>query len=190
MKTIGWIKKSEEVVQSILSHEKICTVGKKCLKYDSINRKEGRMALFWVIVAAFSMVIELCTTALVSIWFSIGAVCAFLMALVGMPIWLQWIGFLLISWLMYSKCYGWLKEHFHPSASRDGARRLIGQIGTATSAIDGHNKGRVLVNGQDWQAQSVDGQTIAMHERIKVTDIHGVTLDVLKVPEDAEDPRP
>ncbi|HHX36799.1 MAG TPA: NfeD family protein, partial [Clostridiaceae bacterium] len=55
------------------------------------------MWIIWLIIALAMLIVEVLTTALVTIWFVAGGVVALIATLFGAPLWLQIILFLLIS---------------------------------------------------------------------------------------------
>ena len=147
--------------------------------------KNMNMIWFWLALTVVMLIAELATTALVSLWFVGGGICALILAALHLPLWIQIAGFAGVSILLFCTCREWLESHFHPTPIATNTNRLIGAIGTVTQPIDPISGGRVLVFGQDWKAMPVDGKPIAENELIKVTDIKGVKLIVMHVPKEA-----
>lgn len=143
------------------------------------------MLWFWLILAAAMLVLEMATTALVSIWFTAGALGAAVLAAAGLPVWSQLVVFALISGLLFFTCRDWLVRHFRHTRIQTGPETVIHEIGIVTVPIDPIEGGRILVNGQDWKAISLDHEAIAKDRKVKVAGIQGVKLEVYAVPEDA-----
>ena len=143
------------------------------------------MIWFWLILVAVMLIAEIATTALVSLWFVGGGICALVLAVLKQPLWLQIAAFAVVSLILFMTCREWLQAHFRPVHTATNIQRLNGAIGTVTKKIEPVTGGRVLVNGQDWKALSLDGKEIAENELIKVTDIKGVKLIVMHVPKEA-----
>ena len=51
----------------------------------------------WSVLAVAFLVLEGCTVAMVSLWFSIGAAAALVLSLLGAALWLQLLAFLAVS---------------------------------------------------------------------------------------------
>ena len=60
---------------------------------------EISMAAIWIASIIVLLIIEGATSGLVTIWFAIGAVAALLAELIGAPIWLQAVVFLVVSFV-------------------------------------------------------------------------------------------
>ena len=52
--------------------------------------------VFWLAVFGVLLLIEIFTLGLTTIWFAVGALAAFLLALLNLPLWLQFMGFIVI----------------------------------------------------------------------------------------------
>ena len=67
-------------------------------------------------------------------------------------------------------------------ASPTDPKRLIGQIGTATTALN--PRGSVLIAGEQWTALADSGKPVAVGERVIILEIEGLVLKVFKADED------
>lgn len=137
----------------------------------------GTLALFWLVLALVLLVIEVCTVSLVSIWFVVGALAAALLAWMHVGIVFQITAFILISAVLFYFCKDWLYQFFRFRHDRSGAVQILGQTGQVTTSIAPGHDGRILVNGQDWKASS--SQLLEAGCKVKITGMHGVTLDVV-----------
>lgn len=144
------------------------------------------MIWFWLVLTVCMFILEICTTALVSIWFVAGGITGLVLAAVHMPVWIQILGFAAVSALLLLTCRDWLVRHFQVRKTTTSTERLMGEIGVVTTPIDPHEGGRILVKGQDWKAISVEDEPVAIDRKVKVVGIQGVKLEVLPVPERAE----
>ena len=66
-------------------------------------------------------------------------------------------------------------------ASPTDPKRLIGQIGTATTALD--PRGSVLIAGEQWTAVSDSGVHVASGEQVIILEVEGLVLKVFKADE-------
>lgn len=60
----------------------------------------GEMMIIWLVVLILSIVVEVATMGLTSIWFAGGALVAVLATVLGLPIFIQVLLFFLVSLLM------------------------------------------------------------------------------------------
>ena len=67
-------------------------------------------------------------------------------------------------------------------ASPTDPKRLIGQIGTATTALN--PRGSVLIAGEQWTALADSGKPVAVGERVIILEVEGLVLKVFKADED------
>ena len=61
------------------------------------NGTNVSMAVVWLIAMAVFLIVEGIVPGLVSIWFAVGALAALVAAMVGAPLWLQLVWFVLVS---------------------------------------------------------------------------------------------
>ena len=67
-------------------------------------------------------------------------------------------------------------------ASPTDPKRLIGQIGTATTALN--PRGSVLIAGEQWTALADSGMPVAVGERVIILEVEGLVLKVFKADDD------
>ncbi len=114
-------------------------------------------SIIWLVFTLVLFAFEAFTAALVSIWFAIGAVAAFISSLIFPNNYiLQIVVFLAVSLLMLlvtrplAKKYMPSKKNVQPT----NTERLIGRRAVVTEPIKADKKGRVYVDGQSWSATS------------------------------------
>ena len=61
-------------------------------------------------------------------------------------------------------------------------KRLIGQVGTTTTALN--PRGSVLIAGEQWSAVSDSGVTLPMGIRVVILEVDGLVLKVFKADDD------
>lgn len=139
--------------------------------------------LFWLILAALFLFIELITTLLVSIWFVGGSLLAAATASLGVPTWLQIIVFIISSLIFM--LIGWknrdrlmMQKHKTPT----NADRIIGQTGILEADIDPiSGSGRVLVAGQSWRAETKNRQNLVKGSKVRIISIEGTRAIVEQI---------
>ena len=134
------------------------------------------MSILWLVLVAVFAVVEGVTVALTSIWFAVGAVVGFFLALVGAPFWIQTTGFILVSAVSMALLRPLVKKYMIPKQIPTNADRNIGKIAVVTEEISNLNaKGTIVVEGMTWTARSeVEKTVIAAGSSVKILRIEGV----------------
>ena len=137
------------------------------------------MVAVWSVLTLVLLVVEFATYGLTSIWFAIGSLCALVTALLGAPLWLQILWFILISILTLALTRPLVKKYINGRALPTNADRVIGMLVPVREAIDNLNgTGAVFADGKLWTARSAGGETLRAGEIVRVREIRGVTLIV------------
>ena len=132
------------------------------------------MSLTWMIVFIVLICIELTTVNLVSIWFAIGALFAFILSLfVSNTTWqiATFVGVSFISLLLTKDFVKKLRGN-----------KVIGQIGVVTEEVNKLEPGEVKVDGKRWSA--VSNHKIKIGSKVEILSIDGVKLNVKEVKEE------
>ena len=140
------------------------------------------MTYFWLIVFAIMLIAELATAGtLVSIWFSFGALAAFVVQKLGFGMIGQLLAFIVVSVALLFLTKPFVKK-VKPEYVPTNMDRLIGKVCIVLDEIDElGTKGSVAVDGKEWSAVNTEGKTIPAGERVRVKDIKGVKLIVEEV---------
>ncbi len=140
------------------------------------------MVYVWLGVLVAMVVLEIVTTQLVSVWFAVGALAAFLVALAGVEaIWIQLVVFVAVSAVAVAVTRPLVRKMVNIKAEPTNADMVIGKIGVVTDKIDNiAETGLVKVNGSLWTARTADGSVIEIGEKVKILEISGVKLIVEK----------
>ncbi len=135
----------------------------------------------WIAVGVFFLIVELCTTALVSIWFVPAAIITCLLSFViKSAIWQVAIFVFLsaIFMVVFRKIYKkYIKK---PVDDVDQNEKLLGKIVTITDTTDGIN-GRVRMGDIYWKAITENGETISQNEKAVIKSVQGTTLVVTRL---------
>ena len=137
-------------------------------------------AIFWVAAMVLFLIVEAVTVGLASIWFAIGALAALLCALIGGPIWLQVVWFVVVSVITLLLTRPLVRKYISGHTVATNADRNIGRTAVVTERIDNlAATGSVKLDGVDWMARSVDDErTIPNGAQVVVREIRGVKLIV------------
>ncbi len=140
------------------------------------------MEMVWIAVGLAAVVLELLTpSALVSIWFAIGALAAWICALFNWSFPVQIIACLVVSILFIVAVRPVAIRYLRGNITATNADRLIGDIAVVTKEIKECEWGEVKIQGTLWSAISMDRVTIMVNERVRVAAIEGAKLLVRKI---------
>ena len=132
--------------------------------------------LLWTAAIVAFLIIEALTTALVSIWFSVGSLAALIACALGADVYIQllvFVVFSVISIVILRK----LAFKNGRTNSRINLERIVGNVIIITQTVDNANGGGMAkINDVEWRVISENGEIINVGERATVTDIDGVKL--------------
>lgn len=133
------------------------------------------MMVIWLGVLIVCAILEGVTVALISIWFSIGALVAMGAAALKLSLWVQIILFVAISLLCIVAIRPFTKKFLVKKTEKTNADRILGEDGIVVEAINNLNStGRVQVLGEYWTARSEDMEEIPKDTEVQVLRIEGV----------------
>lgn len=113
--------------------------------------------MVWLVILVLLVVIELLTMGLTTIWFAGGALAATLASLLGLPLAIQIILFLVVSGLLLFFTRPIAVKYFNKDRVRTNAESLVGRQAIVISEIDNlQGIGQVNVGGMEWSARTRD----------------------------------
>lgn len=137
----------------------------------------------WALLAVGFAVLEGCTVAMVSLWFSVGALAALVLALLGAKLWLQAAAFLVVSGVLLALLRPMLRRYV--KITKTNVDSVPGSQGLVTQSIDNAAfEGQVKLGALTWTARSSSGAPISAGTQVTVDRVEGVKLFVspAKVP--------
>lgn len=138
------------------------------------------MEFLWIVATVLFAVLEMSTIQLVSIWFALGSLVAFVFAQLGFNISAQIFVFIIISAACVCFTRPFIKK-FIKNTQATNADGLIGKKAVITKDIDNINScGEVKINGLLWSARSINDEIIKKDEIVTIEKIEGVKLIVKK----------
>jgi membrane protein implicated in regulation of membrane protease activity len=136
-------------------------------------------SIYWLIVLAALIFIEIITLGLTTIWFAGGALVAFIFSLFFDNLFIEIILFLVVSLILLYFTRPVVIKYFNPKRVKTNYEGVIGKEAVVLATIDNINAaGQVSVDGQEWSARSLDGSIIEKGNKVKVQGITGVKLIV------------
>lgn len=138
--------------------------------------------LLWIIVAGVFLVVELCTTALVSIWFVPGALLASLSSVLTSNIWVQIVVFIVVSLICFPISKSLYDKKIKSTTNDPGtvSKSLVGKTAIVIESVSKY-PGRVVVNDVYWKAISEDGNKIPSDSIVQIIEVRDLTLIVKSV---------
>lgn len=138
--------------------------------------------IFWLCAAAVLAVMEAVTISLVCVWFVGGALVALIAAMLGAPVWLQILLFLVSSVALLIALRPITKKRYSKDGTVTNVNANIGKTAIVIEPIDNlRGTGRVMIGSVDWTARSADGSSIEKDTLVRVLRIEGVKVCVEKV---------
>lgn len=138
--------------------------------------------IFWLVAVILLAIVEIVTIQLVAIWLAVGGLCALILASLGLPEWLQFVVFILVSAVLLVFTRPFCRRFLTTKKVHTNADRHIGTVAVVSEDIDNlAQKGSAVISGVPWMARSVDGSVIKAGERVRVERIEGVKLIVTRL---------
>ena len=142
---------------------------------------EDFMIIIWFAVIILAALIEINTMDLASIWFSAGALVAFILAIAGVNPFIQIIVFLVVSLLLLISIRPIVKNYLKTNIISTNTDRLVGKVAVCTKNINIGERGEVKIDGKYWLAVSSGDRNILIDEKVEVLAIEGVKLVVDRI---------
>jgi membrane protein implicated in regulation of membrane protease activity len=133
----------------------------------------------WLILGFVFGAAEIKLSGFVTLWFAVGAFLAAAAAGVGLGVAGQLVVFVLASVALFAASRTLFQAWFMRGAPhiKVGAEAMLGMEATVTEALPDSGSGAVRINGELWQARSIDGP-ISVGEAVTVESVDGLKLKV------------
>ena len=131
------------------------------------------MVWIWAVVFIATVVFEITTVELISIWFALGSLIAFILALCGAGTTTQIIVFAIISVLMFiffrPICMKFLLKGDEPT----NVDSLVGSVHELLKEVNSKELGEIKINGVIWRVVSKNSETIEVGSNVKIIEVQG-----------------
>lgn len=143
-------------------------------------------SIFWLVALAVFIIVEGLTTALVSVWFAVGAIAALLLSLTPIGFNIQLLVFAVVSGVALAIMVPRLAQRrtAHKPQVTNGSPLTIGKQGVVLRDVEPGTLGRVRVDGLDWQARC--DTLLPQGSKCQVVDVDGFILIVTPVVKTAD----
>ena len=144
---------------------------------------DNTMLFIWLGLTIVFAVIEGATAQLTTIWFALGSIAAFVLAVCGVKsVTVQVIVFVAVSVIALVATRPLVKKIIHKKVEPTNADRSIGETGVTVTEINNLlGTGEVNLKGTIWTARSADDTVIAKDAQVRVIKIEGVKLIVEQI---------
>ncbi|MCR5099497.1 MAG: NfeD family protein [Lachnospiraceae bacterium] len=142
----------------------------------------------WLILAIVTLVVELMTVGLTSIWLTGGALAALIANALHAPVWLQVVIFFVVTFGLLYFTRPWAIKYLNSKRTRTNYEETIGREVRVIERVDNHaDTGRAVYNGMEWTARALnEDETFEEGTLAIVANVVGVKL-ILKRKEAPQD---
>ncbi len=138
------------------------------------------MTVVWACVFVTALIIESQTAEMVAVWFMPGALISLVLSLFGVPEWIQWSVFLLLSAILLVLAFKFFRKLILKDTKKEKTDTdiLLGRSARVEEDIDNAAmKGAVKIDGKIWTARMAEEtETAQKGEFVTVERISGVKL--------------
>lgn len=134
----------------------------------------------WVVLLFVFIVVEAFTAGVVSIWFAVGALAAFISSLFNMSIMWQLVVFVVVSAVTLVSTRPIIKKWLNVKITKTNVDAILGRTGVVTEPIFQNEFGEIKVEGVRWTAKLAGEGPIERGELVEVIAVEGVKLIVKK----------
>lgn len=136
----------------------------------------------WALVAVICLIMELTNGDFYIICFAIGGLCATVVSLAGIGFYGGLIVFVLCSLLSLLFVRPAVLKRLHKGEDRrvSNADAILGRCGFVSQDIAEGGFGRVALDGDDWKAESVNGESIPKGTKVRIVGRESIIITVEK----------
>ncbi|EJO5348791.1 NfeD family protein [Clostridium botulinum] len=139
--------------------------------------------ILWIIVGTAALLLDLATSSFLFVWFTLGAIAALIVQILGYSIYGQIIAFVLISLLCMLIGYPIVKKIMkkHENSILSIEKNYVGEVFIADKDIK--DEGVLRFQGVYWRSTNVGGY-IKKGNKVKIISVKGNKISVKKVEEE------
>ncbi len=133
------------------------------------------LTIIWLAVMVVCLLVEIGTLGLTTLWFAGGALLAAIVSMVGAPLWLQILVFLVASIVLLIFTRPIAMKYFNKNRSKTNVESTIGKQGIVTETIDNiKGMGKIVADGMEWTARSEGDVLIEEGCIVTIVEVKGV----------------
>lgn len=136
----------------------------------------------WLGIVIVSLIVELATVGLTSIWMAGGGLVSLIISALGAPVWLQIVAFFVATGVLLVFTRPLAVKYLNRKRINTNVYALQGKIVRVIEQINNEKEtGKAYVNGMEWSARAENSEDIfEVDEMAEVVDISGVKLILKK----------
>ena len=139
----------------------------------------------WLLVAAVFVVIEIFTSGFAVACFSVGCVFGAILAACDLSLTWQVVAFAIGTFLSFilirPVVMRYLDKKTNDNHIKTNMDNIIGKTAVVTERIEENGYGRVKIDGDDWKAQTADGASAEVGEKVRIESFESIILTVKKL---------
>jgi membrane protein implicated in regulation of membrane protease activity len=144
-----------------------------------VERRRQMESWFWLIIALVALIVEITSVgSLISIWFALGALLAFIAALLGLGWPVEIIFFIFGTIVSIIGLRPFVLKFIQPNTTNTNADRLIGKKTKITETVLPDHWGAIVLNGIRYSAKNLEEQTLEVDTEVEVVALEGAKLVV------------
>lgn len=147
--------------------------------FEGMTPSEWLMVALWGVVFVTTLVVELCTANLTTIWFCVASALTLICAALQVNPGLQVIIFVFLSLVLVFATRPLTKKMMNTEIVHTNSDKVIGMIGIVTKDIVEDEIGEIKVDNNLWRAVSLSGDA-HVGEKVSVVSISGNKVVVSK----------
>lgn len=146
----------------------------------------GICVFVWLALVIIFFIAEIITMGLTSIWFAAGALLAGISAMLGAPIWVQCLIFIVVTAVTLACTRKFAKRFIDNKLEKTNAEELIGKTSVVIETVDNAKAtGKIKIRDIEWSARSLnETQEIKEGTKVIIREIRGVKCIVEPVDEE------
>ncbi len=136
---------------------------------------------FWIIAAVLLFIVEIFTPTFLTASLAIGCIASGIVSYFGFDIKIQLIAFSIGTLTSFFGVRPFMLKFAHKKSGnvKTNVDALVGKVGRVDVTIDhSQNQGRVIVEGDDWKAETENNEVIRAGEKVEVLKVNSTTLIV------------
>lgn len=154
------------------------------LSFLSAGLLSDPMSIVWFVIIVLTIIIEILTVDLTTIWFTVGAIISLILSAFDVPVIVQIIVFLVVSIALIVTVGKWTRRFFNKKTTPTNIGEAIGQEIVILKDADEFNYGEGKYKGLFWTIAVEHGESVKAGDVAVVEKVDGNKLVVKKASKD------
>lgn len=136
--------------------------------------------IVWAVIVVASVVIEISTINLTTVWFAIAGVVSLILAVFKVELVWQIVAFLVLSIVLLLLTRPLINKITRKNSAHTNADRIFDRVGFVTKEITADEIGEVKVDEDIWRAISYDNEPLEVGQKVVIKSFDGNKVIVSK----------